>query len=70
MDQHHFIEQLRMEHRHSDGSWVELAQQRSAHDAADVDLERAWATRMIFSCTACEETLTVVREAGGGTAAS
>ena len=36
MDQHRFLEfQYRIEHRHNDGSWAEMAEQRQPHDAAD-----------------------------------
>ena len=34
---------VRVQHRHNDGTWGELAPQRSHHDAADHDPESDWA---------------------------
>jgi hypothetical protein len=48
---------LRLEHRHSDGSWGEL--KRSHHDPADHDPERDWAKGAIYSCTTCDEQVRV-----------
>lgn len=44
---------LRLEHRHSDGSWSDL--ERAHHDPADHDQERAWANGEVYQCTTCEE---------------
>jgi hypothetical protein len=57
---------IRLEHRHSDGSWSPL--QRSHHDPADHDPERGWARGEIYRCSTCEEEVRVVPadEAGTG----
>jgi hypothetical protein len=51
---------LRLEHRHSDGSWSELEPRRSHHDAAEHDPERGWAIGKIFRCRTCDEEVRVV----------
>jgi hypothetical protein len=66
MDQQRFDEQYRLEHRHTDGSWASMEEQRSHHDAADHDMERGWTRRRIFKCATCEETATVVPGDEGG----
>lgn len=49
---------LRLEHRHSDGSWGEL--KRSHHEVADHDPERDWAKGgAIYVCTTCDEQVRV-----------
>jgi hypothetical protein len=63
---------LRIEHRHSDGSWSPL--ERSHHDPADHDPERGWAKGEIYSCTSCDEQVRIVLDddtpvAGSGGAA-
>ena len=50
----------RLEHRHKDGSWGEMAEDRSHHDVADHDPERGWNVRRIFRCTSCDESATIV----------
>jgi hypothetical protein len=49
---------IRLEHRHSDGSWSPL--QRSHHDPADHDPERGWSKGHIYKCTTCDEEVRVV----------
>jgi hypothetical protein len=49
---------IRLEHRHSDGSWNPL--QRSHHDPADHDPERGWSRGEIFQCSTCDEEVRVV----------
>jgi hypothetical protein len=49
---------LRIEHRHSDGTWS--AFERSHHDPADHDPERGWANGHIYSCTTCDEQIRVL----------
>ena len=39
-----------IEHRHEDGSWSEMVEERRPHDAADHDAERSWGLRRIFRC--------------------
>ena len=48
---------IRLEHRHSDGSWVDL--ERTHHDPADHDPERDWASGQIYTCTRCDEQVRV-----------
>ena len=51
-------EQLRLEHRHSDGSWGRF--ERAHHDPADHDAERDWAKgKIVYSCTSCDELVRV-----------
>jgi hypothetical protein len=59
MDQNRFNEMYRIEHRHKDGSWAEMAEVRSHHDAAEHDPERSWGIRRLFRCKTCEEELTI-----------
>jgi hypothetical protein len=59
MDQQRFAEQYRLEHRHTDGSWSPMLEERQ-HDAADHDIERGWARGRIFKCAACDEKVTIV----------
>ena len=54
MDQGSFDLQYRVEHRHADGSWSEMVEERRPHDAADHDAERSWGLRRIFRCPKCE----------------
>jgi hypothetical protein len=50
---------LRLEHRHSDGSWSSLEPRPSHHDAAEHDPERAWASGQIYACKTCDEQVRV-----------
>ena len=58
MDQSVFDLRYRVEHRHKDGSWGEMVEDR-AHDSSDHDPERAWEKRRIFRCTSCDEAATL-----------
>jgi hypothetical protein len=58
--------QYRIDHRHKDGSWAEMAEDRQPHDAADVDAERFWGVRRLFRCRTCDES--VMLEPGDGAA--
>ena len=49
----------RVEHRHKDGSWGEMVEDRSHHSPADHDPERGWGLRRIFRCTSCDEAVTL-----------
>jgi hypothetical protein len=60
MEQVQFEIRYRIEHRHKDGGWGEMLEDRSHHDPADHDPERAWNRRRIFRCTSCEEALTLI----------
>jgi hypothetical protein len=67
MDQVRIIEMAyRVEHRHDDGSWGEMVEDRSHHDPADHDPERRWGIGRIFRCTSCEETVTLMPGEEGG----
>ena len=46
---------LRLQHRHSDGTWGALEPGRSHHDAAEHDSERDWASGTIYLCKVCDE---------------
>jgi hypothetical protein len=48
---------LRLEHRHSDGTWSAL--KRSHHDPADHDPERDWLKGDVWTCTTCDEQVRV-----------
>jgi hypothetical protein len=61
-----FDEQYRIEHRHKDGSWEPMMEQRSHHNVAEHDVERAWSRMRIFKCTTCPETATIVPGDEGG----
>lgn len=56
----------RLEHRHKNGSWGEMVEDRSHHDAAQHDPERSWGLRRIFRCTSCDETATITPGEEGG----
>ena len=67
MDQARIVEMaLRIEHRHSDGSWGELTEDRSHHSPSDHDPERRWGLRRIFRCTSCDEAVTIIDGEEGG----
>jgi hypothetical protein len=61
VDQIRFIQSdLRIQHRHDDGSWGDMIEERPHEDAAEHDIERAWATGRIFRCSSCADAITVV----------
>ncbi|MFL5675589.1 MAG: hypothetical protein ACJ779_11320 [Chloroflexota bacterium] len=50
---------LRIQHRHSDGTWGQL-EPRSHHDSADHDPERGWSSgATIYVCKTCDEEVMV-----------
>jgi hypothetical protein len=56
MDQGRMYEAMyKVQHRHKDGSWADMAEVRPPHDAADLDPERSWVDGRLFKCTTCEE---------------
>lgn len=66
MDQQRFIQaEYQLRHRHDDGSWADMQEVPSHHDAAQHDPERAWGLRRIFRCRTCPETVTLVPGAEG-----
>jgi hypothetical protein len=50
---------LRLQHRHSDGSWGSFEPKPSHHDPADHDPEREWASGTIYVCRVCDEEIHV-----------
>ena len=44
---------LRLQHRHNDGSWSPL--QPAPHDPSSFDPERDWVNGQVFVCTDCGE---------------
>ena len=56
---------LRMQHRHKDGSWADMAEDRPSHAPADHDPEREWGVARIFRCLTCPEEVTIVPPDGG-----
>jgi hypothetical protein len=60
MDQARFDLAYKIEHRHKDGSWGEMIEDRAHHDPADHDPERGWGIRRIFRCTSCDESATLI----------
>jgi hypothetical protein len=57
---------FQLEHRHNDGSWSSLSEERTHHDAAEHDPERRWGIRRIFRCKSCGEEVAVVPGSEGG----
>jgi hypothetical protein len=51
--------ELRLRHRHSDGSWAPLAEVSRSHDPAGSDPERSWGVGRLFRCTRCAEEVVV-----------
>ena len=51
------LAEMLMEHQHSDGSWGTF--ERSHHDVAEHDPERAWVKGEIYSCTTCDEKIRI-----------
>jgi hypothetical protein len=49
------LAELRLQHRHADGTWSDLAPQPAHHDPVDHDQERDWASGTIFRCECGEE---------------
>jgi hypothetical protein len=59
--------QLRLRHRHSDGSWSEL-ERRPDHDPASHDPERDWTSGLsLYVCKACDEEVLVDTSNEAGT---
>lgn len=59
MDPRIMLTTFRVEHRHGDGSWGEMVEDRHPHDSAELDPERSWGHRRIFRCTTCDESMAV-----------
>ena len=55
---------LRMQHRHNDGTWSTLERRPDHHDAADHDPERDWARGQVYVCTTCDEEVRIALNEG------
>jgi hypothetical protein len=55
---------MRLEHRHSDGSWNRLEPRPQHHDSTEHDPERDWADGQVYACPVCDE-LVIVRKPTG-----
>jgi hypothetical protein len=53
------IQEMRIEHRHDDGTWS--AMKPAHHGQPDHDSERSWLRGVIFRCTTCEEEVAVTQ---------
>lgn len=56
---------LRMEHRHDDGSWGTLEPRPAHHSPDQHDPENEWANGVIYACTTCDELVRVKSREGG-----
>jgi hypothetical protein len=56
--------ELRIQHRHGDGSWGTFEPQPSHHSPADHDPERDWAAGVIYACDTCDEQIRVSHPGG------
>jgi hypothetical protein len=59
MDPRSILTTYRIEHRHSDGGWGEMVEDRTHHDAAEHDPERGWRDGIRFKCSTCDESVLV-----------
>jgi hypothetical protein len=50
---------LRIQHRHSDGTWGSFEPTSGHHDPAAHDPEREWATGTIYVCKSCGDEVLV-----------
>ena len=50
--------QLRLSHRHNDGTWSDL-EPRPGHDPAERDPEQRWGASQLFVCRSCDEQVRV-----------
>jgi hypothetical protein len=66
MDQANLELQYRIEHRHKDGSWAEMEEDRPHHDSAGHDSERSWGIRRVFRCRTCPESAVLIPGEEGG----
>ncbi len=56
---------LRMQHRHEDGSWGTLEARPQHHSPSEHDPEGEWANGVIYACTTCDELVRVESREGG-----
>jgi len=57
---------MRLEHRHSDGSWSRLEPRPQHHDSTEHDPERGWTDGQLYACPTCDEQV-IVRGGTGDT---
>jgi hypothetical protein len=50
---------LRVEHKHTDGSWGRLEPRPAHHDPAAHDPERHWDKAQLYVCTTCDEQVSI-----------
>lgn len=65
MDPRIILGDYRIRHRHGDGGWGEMVEDRSHHDAADHDPEHDWRQGRLFRCSSCDESISVETEEPG-----
>jgi hypothetical protein len=53
------VQDLRLEHRHSDGTWSPM--EPAHHGQPEHDSERGWLRGLIFRCTTCSEEVAVTQ---------
>ncbi len=56
--------ELRMQHRHDDGSWGTLEPRPAHHSPTEHDPERDWAAGTVYACTTCDELVRVAPSEG------
>lgn len=54
------LELARLQHGHGDDKWHDMTEVTPAHDAAQVDPERSWASGRVFRCSTCEDEIRIV----------
>jgi len=62
MDRLRYAElELKMRHRHGDGSWGTLQPRPQHHSPSEHDPERDWSSGTIYECTTCDEEVQIVQ---------
>jgi len=56
--------ELRIQHRHGDGSWGTFERRPSSHSPSEHDPERDWINGVIYACTTCDEQIRVTHPVG------
>ena len=55
---------LRMEHRHEDGTWGRLEPRPQHHSPTEHDPEGEWANGVVYACTTCDELVRIAPSEG------
>jgi hypothetical protein len=50
----------RLQHSHGGDDWHDMNEVTPAHDAAESDPERGWASGRVFRCSTCEDEVRVM----------